>query len=134
MTANLTGDVDVLWFDRRAASEANDRAIEARLQTVVSGVEWSVRNQARMHLRNGDPAYTSTENAMRFWPETATAIAVRRTDADECDIIAPFGLDDLLELKLRAAGTFAKRKRSIFNRRVRDKGWLVQFPKLHLAN
>jgi hypothetical protein len=69
---------------------------------------------------------------MRFWPETATAVAIRRFGDDGCEIIAPFGLDDLLALKLRPAGAFANRKRAIFERRVKSKSWLRDFPRLHL--
>ena len=130
----LTGDIDVIWFDPSNTSEARDRALEARLRSVAPGFQWSVNNQARMHLGNGDAPYVSTENALQFWPETATAIALRRIGDDDCKLIAPFGLGDLIELKVRAAGEFTDRKRSIFETRLHEKRWLVNFPKLVLVN
>lgn len=133
-TAEISGDVDVIWFDRGDTGEARDRALEARLRIMAPRVDWSIKNQARMHIGNGDVAYTSSEDAMRFWPETATAVAVRRTADDACDLIAPLGLEDLLGLKLRPAGLFAHRKRSIFEARVHHKRWLHDFPKLELAS
>ena len=54
---------------------SRDRAIEAELRALAPGIDWSVKNQARMHLRNGDPPYSGATDAMRHWPETATAIA-----------------------------------------------------------
>ncbi|PLC63479.1 hypothetical protein B9P82_13400 [Citrobacter sp. L55] len=68
-------------------------------------IDWSVKNQARMHQRNGDYPYTSTRNALLHWPETATAIAVR-LGKEGLDITAPYGLSDLFELRLRPTPAF----------------------------
>lgn len=127
---DLVGDVDVIWFDAERASEEADRAIEAQLHAGAPDIRWSVKNQARMHLRNRDAPYRSAEHAMRFWPETATAIAVRRTADDRCEMIAPLGVNDLMELKLRPAGDFENRKRASFEERVQSKGWMRRFPRL----
>lgn len=129
-----SGDVDVIWFDRDDLAEARDQALEARLQRFAPGIDWSVKNQARMHRRNGDAPYASAEDAMRFWPETATAIGVRRTVDDRCELIAPFGVDDLMALTLRPAGAFVDRKRAVFDNRIREKRWLQNFPKLRIAD
>lgn len=131
---DLRGDVDVIWFDQRDFSEHRDQALEERLRMAAPGTDWSVTNQARMHRSNGDAPYTSAEDAMRFWPETATAVAVRRTSDDICELIAPLGLRDLLELQLRPAGDFSDRKRAIFDDRVTAKQWLCKFPKLQLVS
>ncbi len=95
------GDVDVIWFDRDRADLGEDRRLEAALQAAEPPIAWSVKNQARMHTRNGDLRYTSATDAIRHWPETATAVAVRRCGAGGWEITAPFGLDDLLHLILR---------------------------------
>ena len=129
----LPTDVDVIWFDPDARNEEAERTIESRLADVAPGVRWEVANQARMHLGNGDAPYTSSLDAMRYWPETATAVAARRTIDDRCEVIAPFGLDDLFAMKLRPAGEFAARKRAIFEMRLRQKRWLDRFPRLELA-
>ena len=132
--AGISGDVDVIWFDRGDATEARDRALEARLRRWAPAIDWSVKNQARMNRRNGDAPYASAEDAMRFWPDTATAIGVRRTVDDECELVAPFGFYDLMALTLRPAGAFADRKRAIFDDRIREKGWLRNFPMLRVAS
>src|SRR6185437_4597222 len=51
------GDVDVVWFDRARAGPDEDRGLEDRLASAAPGVAWSVKNQARMHERHGDPPY-----------------------------------------------------------------------------
>ncbi len=83
-----------------------------------------------MHLRNGDDAYNSVADAMQYWPETATAVAVRLVDDDSVEVNAPLGLDDLFALRLRPTSVFAGEKRSIFQQRLIEKRWLERYPLL----
>lgn len=97
-------DVDVLYFDRADVScESCEReaAIEAALAKVMTGVPWSVRNQARMHRRNGDAPYANTTDALRYWLETPTAVAIRIDEQGSPSLLAPFGMDDLIEMVCR---------------------------------
>jgi hypothetical protein len=130
----LSADVDVVWFDPDRTDPSADREIEARLRLADPRVPWSVKNQARMHRRNDDAPYASVTDAMRFWPETATAVAVRRNDQDDCEIAAPFGLDDLFDLVLRPTPCFARNKRHVYEERIRTKGWLTMWPLLKSVN
>ena len=93
-------------------------------------LDWSVRNQARMHLRNSDESYASVLDAMRHWPETATAVAVRRVGGTSCEIAAPFGLDDLFGLVLRPTPRFAGERREMFLQRLATKCWMATWPLL----
>lgn len=128
-----SSDVDVLWFDPGRTDPSMDRAVETALQTLDPSVAWSMKNQARMHIRNGDAPYASATDAMRCWPETATAVAVRRSDEDQCDVAAPFGVADLLGLFVRPTPRFAAAKLWAFEDRVRAKGWLETWPRLEVA-
>ncbi|QXI39251.1 nucleotidyltransferase family protein [Pseudomonas xantholysinigenes] len=123
------GDVDVLWFDPARRDPAEDLRLEARLQAQAPEVLWSVKNQARMHLRHGQAPYASTGDAMRYWAEVATAVAVRRTADDQCEVLAPLGLDDLFGMLLRATPG----KEEVMAERVRGKDWLAQWPMLRIA-
>ena len=129
----LDSDVDVIWFDPDCMDHARDREIEEQLQALAPGFVWSVKNQARMHLRNGDPGYRSATDAMCHWPETATAIAARSVSDACCDIAAPLGTDDLLNLIVRPTRRFVQERRGIFDKRVHDKQWLTRWPMLRLA-
>ncbi len=126
------GDVDVLWFDRARAEPWEDRKWESALRSLDPSFDWSVKNQARMHLRNGDAPYMSAVEAMRCWPETATAVAARQTARGDCEIAAPFGLDDLFALILRPTPRFAGRKQHVYLERVWTKGWLTTWPLLRM--
>jgi uncharacterized protein len=101
-------DVDVVYCDPLDASRERDLAIEARLCEERPGVPWSVHNQARMCGRNGNMEYRNTQDAIRHWPETATAIAARLFD-DRVDVIAPHGVDDLVGLVVRPSPAFMDR-------------------------
>lgn len=129
----LTSDVDVIWFDAGFADAALDRKHEAALRRIEPRIAWSVKNQARMHVRNGDAPYASAVDAMRYWPETATAIAARRYGPEGCEIAAPLGCDDLMDMVLRPAGCFRAEKRSLYDERLRTKDWMASWPLLRMA-
>lgn len=126
----LPEDIDVIWFDRSQTSPARDAELEAILQHQDESLQWSVKNQARMHLRNGDAPYTSATEAMRYWPETATAVAVRLDAQGEVEISAPLGLEDLFGLIVRPAGRFKDEKLPIYRERLLGKNWQATWPRL----
>jgi uncharacterized protein len=125
------GDVGVIWFDPHRAQPAEDDALEKRLRVMDAGVHWSVKNQSRMHVRNGDAPYASSAGALRFWPETATCVAARRTPDGGLGIAAPFGLDDMVA---RPTPRFSEAKRAIYLDRVARKQWLRRWPRLTTAD
>lgn len=106
-----------------------ERVLSERCPTVT----WSVKNQASMHVRNGDEPYRSATDAMRFWPETATAVAVRWQASGVCEVAAPLGVEDLLGLTLRPAGQFATTKRHLYRHRIESKHWTATWPLLTLS-
>src|SRR5215470_2866884 len=81
-------DVDVVYCDHGDARLDRDLLIEKCLLEQFPHIPWSVHNQARMHDRNGDPPYRRTEDAIRCWPKTATAIAARILN-DRIEVISP---------------------------------------------
>lgn len=131
--APLDGDVDVIWYDPQQADPAKDMKHEAALRAAEPSISWSVKNQARMHTRNGDAPYASATEAIRCRPETATAVAVRRSHEDGCEIAAPFGLDDLLSLTLRPTPRFVHERRHIYAERLWAKRWTAVWPLLKEA-
>ncbi|WP_070885364.1 nucleotidyltransferase family protein [Pseudomonas argentinensis] len=126
----LPTDIDVIWFDPDNPLPERDFELEARLLNADNTLNWSVKNQARMHLRNGDRPYESATGAMAYWPDTATAVAVRLSASGEVEVAAPFGLDDLFDLVVRPAGRFRDEKRQLFLKRLYSKQWLTKWPGL----
>ena len=124
------GDVDVIWYDPDRVDPAEDLVHEERLRAAEPSITWSVKNQARMHERNNDPPYASSVEAMRYWPETATAVAARQCGFDRCEIAAPLGLDDLLALRLRPSPRFIGERHRVYRERLRTKCWTTLWPRL----
>lgn len=125
-------DIDVLFFDPDDLSRTTEDRLQNRLSDAMPGQPWSVRNQARMHVGNGDPPYGDTLQAMSRWLETATAVGVRQSAEGRLHLLAPFGTADLFTLRVAptAAGL---RKRQMYLSRVRSKGWLETWPRLDLV-
>lgn len=140
---SLAEDIDVVWFDPARGDAESDRRIQADLAAVDPSLRWSVKNQHRMHVRNADAPYRCCEDALRHWPETATAVAVRLADAGRIEMLAPFGLHDLFAGIVRPTPAFAfdggtpragvaafpaPGKRAVFEARWREKRWLERWP------
>lgn len=121
----------MIWFDSERSSPELDAQLEARLRSMDHTLDWSVKNQARMHLRNDDPPYFSAE-AMKYWLETATAVAVRLGAQDAIEVAAPLGLDDLFNLVVRPTVRFQAEKGQAYRDRLRAKNWLATWPRLNL--
>lgn len=123
-------DIDVLFYDQSKSDPRYDAEIEVKLRESAPDLNWSVKNQARMHLRNQDAPYNSVKDAMRFWPEAATAVAAMRSGND-CIIIAPFGLFDLESLILRPTSA-EPHKIAAFRARAKAKNWHARWPKVQI--
>ncbi|QIE58044.1 nucleotidyltransferase family protein [Rasiella rasia] len=122
-------DIDVIYFDKSNASKKYDLQIENKLRKLNSHLKWSVKNQAIMHIRNGHEPYANCNEAICFWPETATAIAVRLNLENQIEFIAPYGLDDLFNLIVRPTPNFDL---TIYNARIKNKNWKDIWSKLKI--
>jgi hypothetical protein len=98
----LVKDVDLAFFDPAHLGVDRDIEIEHALQASAPHIPWDAKNQAAVHTwypqRFGiavEPL-VSVEDGVATWPETATSVAVRLTAGDAIEVIAPYGLQDLL--------------------------------------
>lgn len=121
-------DIDVVFFDPDNASRERDELLERKLRESTQNPMWSVKNQARMHIKNGDAPYRSTHDALSMWPETATAIGARLNPAGGIELVCPYGLEDLFALRVRRSPAFLKRE--YYLERVQRKQWAGQWPLL----
>jgi len=125
------GDIDVVYCDAADPSPERDIGIEAGLVRSIPDAPWSVKNQARMHGANGDPPYADTADALRHWPETCTAVAVRSVRPG-VELLAPFGVADLLGLTVNPTPAFAH-KRDAYRARIARKQWARRWPRLRVS-
>ena len=84
-----------------------DRKIEAQLRESAPEIDWSVKNQTRLHWRDGDAPYGSATDAMRQWPETAPSTAVCCVDAGSWELAALLGIGDLVTGDLCVGAQFS---------------------------
>ena len=68
------------------------------MQSIVVTEWWSISFPP--YERNGDAPYRKTDDAIRCWPETATAIAARLSGT-RVEVLAPHGVHDLVNLIVR---------------------------------
>jgi hypothetical protein len=127
--ATPLADIDVLYFDPADTAAEREAALEAKLAEARPGRPWSVRNQARMHARNGDRPYESTEDALAFWLETPTAVALRLEPDDRLTVLAPCGLADLIAMVARPTAQ-GRARYDAYIARMRAKNWPATWPQV----
>ncbi|WP_109441715.1 nucleotidyltransferase family protein [Acinetobacter haemolyticus] len=134
-TFDLTNsEIDVIYYDEQESNHHLQQRLRQKLEGFFPQQQWDVVNQALVHTwyrkENGEPIQpiSSIEHALSLWPETATAIAVRLNSSGELELIAPFGLQDLFELKLLWNSALVNY--GTFKQRVNSKKWLQRWSKL----
>ncbi|MCJ0830391.1 nucleotidyltransferase family protein [Acinetobacter sp. NIPH1876] len=131
-------DVDVIYHDATERDHSREKQLQQALARIFPEQQWDVVNQALVHTWYGqDKAekiqpLVSIEQALSLWPDTATALAVRLNRSGELELIAPFGLHDLFELRLRWNPALVSN--DTFKQRVESKQWLQQWTKLQLVD
>lgn len=103
-------DVDVIYYDSLHQDEIYEQSLETKLMNIDATIPWSVKNQARMHVVNNMPPYSSSVNAISKFPETATALGVTLDELNNVILTAPCGIEDVLSLQVRPTAHFLKSK------------------------
>jgi hypothetical protein len=131
-------DVDVVYFDPTDLSRASEQALAERLERLLPGVPWQVKNQAAVHLwyerrfGRSAPPIGSLAEGIGSWCEPATAVAVRLEPDDGVRVIAPCGLDDLFGLVWRRnPGTEMSPEE--FRLRCREKDVARRWPRVRVV-
>jgi uncharacterized protein len=121
----LIPDVDVIYFDCANIDENDEKVLEKQLRRILPDVPWSVKNQARMHVVNEIPSYTSCEDAISKFPETATALGVKLDTENNLVLTAPCGIEDVLNLEVKPTPFFTETKERavIYEDRIVKKNW-----------
>lgn len=125
------GDIDVAYFDPGDLSEEREIEFQDRLEKIFPTGRWSVTNQVRMAVPNGDRPYTSTLDGIAHWTETATAVAVTLDDEDRVIFHACFGTADLFGMIVRPTPSFEKQPEK-FRARVEAKDWKARWPMVRI--
>lgn len=128
-------DVDVVYFDPANPQETIEKQIEEKLRNLDPSIPWSVKNEARMHLINNMPPFTSSTDAIASFTETATALGLSLNAAGEVILTAPHGIDDAVNMVLRPTPQYAAGlpRNGIYQERIAKKSWQQIWPKLKMT-
>ncbi|MCS0655581.1 nucleotidyltransferase family protein [Cytobacillus firmus] len=123
-------DVDVVYFNKSDLSEETEKELESKLKSLLPKVPWSVKNEARMHLINDLSPYISSVDAISKFPETATALGLKLDDKNNIILTAPWGIADLLALKIKPTPMFAEDSKlfGVYLERIEKKNWELLWP------
>lgn len=100
-------DYDLVYFDTNISEEKQNEYI-TKAKELFGNLPVDIVNEARVHLWYKEQfgkdiaPYISTESAIDTWPTTATSVGVTMENNGELKIYAPYGLEDLLNLTVRA--------------------------------
>ncbi|MFU1885272.1 nucleotidyltransferase family protein [Bacillus wiedmannii] len=132
-TATL--DIDVIYFDQLHTDEVYEQSLEKALVNMDASIPWSVKNQARMHVVNNMPPYSSSVDAISRFPETATALGVTLDELNNVILTAPCGIEDVLSLQVRPTTHFLETKERIhmYKNRVIKKNWQSKWPNITIT-
>lgn len=126
----LPSDIDVLIFDPIRTDPGYEQELQEQLQTLTTDVRWEVVNQATIHAYTGDAdPYSSIEHAMSRWADLVTAVGAHLSADGEITIVAPSGLDDLFELRVRP-NIATPTSTEVYRHRMASKGWQARWPLL----
>jgi hypothetical protein len=126
-------DIDLVYYDKEDLSNDGEKRYHDKLQQAfpLMNIKIDVKNQASVHLWYEDhfgyaiKPYESLEQAINTWPTTATAVGIQMNKG-QCDIYAPFGLNDLFGRIVRA--NKAQITREIYEKKTSK--WLQIWPDL----
>ncbi|WP_306007808.1 nucleotidyltransferase family protein [Bacillus sp. MMSF_3353] len=130
-----TPDIDVIYFDQLHTDEVYEQSLEKALVNMDASIPWSVKNQARMHVVNNMPPYSSSVDAISKFPETATALGVTLDELNNVILTAPCGIEDVLSLQVRPTAHFLETKERLhmYNTRVNKKKWQNIWPNIAIT-
>lgn len=131
-----TPDIDVIYFDKENIDELIEKELETTLNNQLPHVPWSVKNEARMHLVNQIPPYTSSVDAISKFPETATALGVKLDSNENVILTAPCGLEDVLHLEVKPTAYFkdSLERSLLYEKRIQQKNWQAIWHKLKITH
>ncbi|MGM9950725.1 MAG: nucleotidyltransferase family protein [Lysinibacillus sp.] len=127
-----TPDVDVIYFDPTNIDENFEKELEDKLISIMPNIPWSVKNEARMHVINNLPPYTSSEDAISKFPETATSLGVKLDRDNNLILTSPYGINDVVNLEVKPTPYFTEIKElaAIYEERMVKKNWKAIWHKI----
>ena len=97
-------DFDIAFFDLYGNRE-QEQAAKSILTAQFPNHKFDVKNQASFGRWRAGIIYNSTEDGIKDWLHTATAVGVSMNERGEWQFFTPYGLDDLFNGIIRPTPT-----------------------------
>lgn len=132
-------DYDVFYFDASDSSEEAEGAVNRHAADVFRelGCEIDVRNQARVHLWyeeefgvGGYPRLEKSTDGIDNFLAVCCMVAVRRTDAGDMELYAPFGVEDVLNRIMRRNPWYPNAPKDCYE--TKAERWSALWPDLRI--
>ena len=125
-------DIDVIYFDQTSIDELDEKKLEGKLVSLLPDIPWSVKNEARMHIRNKMSPYFSSVDAISKFPETATALGIKLDETDNVILTAPWGINDVIHFEVRPTPFFTENneRMKMYDERVAKKNWQATWDRI----
>ena len=129
-------DVDVAYFDAQDLKPQTEKALQAALEAMVPELPWEVTNQAAVHLwfeahfGHAVGPLRSLEEAVASWPEYATSVGITLDGPSSVRVVAPWGLDDLFEMRVRRNPTRVSVE--TYRQRTQQKQYEARWPRVRV--
>ena len=124
----IFNDIDIIYIEN-TDHKISEIEIQNRLTTLNPQFNWSVKEQLNMATKNKHPGYKNINDALTYWVETATAIAINPF-GEKKTLLMPFGSDDLLQGIVKPT---TPQYKDLTAKRAEQKGWKKRWPKLIYA-
>ncbi|MCR2821284.1 nucleotidyltransferase family protein [Lederbergia panacisoli] len=127
-------DIDVIYFEPHNLKEETEKEYEDHLRALDPTIPWSVKNEARMHIRNNVPPYESSTDAISKFPESATALGVKLDSNNQIILTAPHGIHDVIHLEVRPTPYILDNQllTTLYEERILKKNWKSTWTKLEI--
>lgn len=128
-------DLDVVFYDPDISYQ-HTLSIQDILKAACPAYSWEVKNQVYMHGHNPETApYMSTRDAIRKYPETATAVALRLVD-NKLELFALYGLEVISRFEIHPTPHFkaSSKRMRVYQERMAKKDWRQKWPQIQIFN
>lgn len=129
-------DIDVVYFDNSNIDEIEEKKLEEKLRNIIPNLPWSVKNEARMHVVNEIPPYSSAVDAISKFPETVTALGLKLDENNKVVLTAPCGIHDVINLQVKPTPSFcdSKERAKVYEERIVKKNWKGIWTKINIVH
>lgn len=128
-------DIDVGFFEAAPAPDDQESGYEAALTSLCPGLDWTARNQARMHAYNGHEPYRDMLDAATHWVARCNAVALRLGADNRIELLAPFGLEDVFAMRVHPTPIYltTPERTERFYEMMEAKRWNLRWPGVRIT-